>query len=153
MYRKGILSALALVLLLGLGACGGDDSTDSSEASTSTEISAETVEVTATEYEFALSTNPTTETTSIEFVNDGAEPHALVFAKLNEGFTVDEAFELEGKKGSAVNYGSTGAEPGKTATLAIKKPIEPGDYVLLCPIGGPDGPHYKLGQLAEFAIE
>jgi len=28
-----------------------------------------------------------------------------------------------------------------------------GDYVMLCPISGPDGPHYKLGQLAEFNIE
>jgi hypothetical protein len=28
-----------------------------------------------------------------------------------------------------------------------------GDYVLLCPLVGQDGSHYKLGQLAEFAIE
>ena len=154
--RPRILVALsAAVLAIGLSACGGDDSTDSTEAteaSTSTEASAETVDVTATEYEFALSANPTTDTTEINFINDGAEEHAVVFAKLNEGFTVDEAFELQGRKGSAVNYGSTGAKPGKTSTLEIKKPIEPGDYVLLCPIGGPDGLHYKLGQLEEFEI-
>jgi hypothetical protein len=28
-----------------------------------------------------------------------------------------------------------------------------GDYVLLCPVVGKDGAHYKLGQLAQTAIE
>lgn len=154
--RGAAIAAAAVCLTLGVAACGDDDSTDSTdsaEASTTTEASAETVEVTATEYEFALSANPTADTKTVEFVNDGKESHALVFAKLNEGFTVDEAVQLEGKKGSAVEIGTTGAEPGKTGTLTVKEPIEPGDYVMLCPISGPEGPHYKLGQLEEFAIE
>jgi len=153
--RGGIAATVVVAIAIGIGACGGDDSTDATEGTdAATTASAETVEVTATEYEFAVSPgNPTTETQEITFVNDGEEPHAVVFARLNEGFTVDEAFKLEGKKGSAVQYGVTGAEPGKTGTLKIKKPIEPGDYILLCPIDGPDGPHYKLGQLEEFAIE
>ena len=132
--RGAAIAAAAVCLTLGVAACGDDDSTDSTdsaEASTTTEASAETV----------------------EFVNDGKESHALVFAKLNEGFTVEEAVQLEGKKGSAVEIGTTGADPGKTGTLTVKEPIEPGDYVMLCPISGPEGPHYKLGQLEEFAIE
>ena len=35
----------------------------------------------------------------------------------------------------------------------LTKPFSPGDYVMLCPLAGKDGPHYKLGQLAKFAIE
>jgi hypothetical protein len=35
----------------------------------------------------------------------------------------------------------------------VTEPLDPGDYVLLCPLAGKDGPHYKLGQLDEFAIE
>jgi hypothetical protein len=151
--RWRVLIALSAgVLAIGLAACGDDDSTEATDASTATAASAGTVDVTATEYEFDLSANPATDTTEINFINDGAEEHALVFAKLNEGYTVDEAYKLQGKKGSAVQYGTTGAKPGQTSTIEIKKPIEPGHYVLLCPISGPEGPHYKLGQLAEFDI-
>jgi len=151
--RWKALAALPLTMLaIGLTACGSDDSTEATDSSTATEASTGSVDVTATEYEFDLSANPSTDTTEINFVNDGAEEHALVFAKLNDGYTVDEAFELQGKKGSAVNYGSTGAKPGQSSTIEIKKPIEPGHYILLCPISGPDGPHYKLGQLEEFDI-
>jgi hypothetical protein len=35
----------------------------------------------------------------------------------------------------------------------VTKSFIPGDYVMLCPLAGKNGPHYKLGQLAEFAIE
>lgn len=146
--------SVAIALVLGLAACGGDDSTDEATDDTAAATtSAETVDVTAIEYEFDVSATPTAETTTVNFINDGKEGHALVFAKLNEGFTLDEAFELEGRKGSAEEIGTTDAAPGKTGTIEVKEPLEPGDYVLLCPIGGPDGPHYKLGQLAEFAVE
>ena len=53
----------------------------------------------------------------------------------------------------AEEVGTVDAAPGETATLKVKEPLTAGDYVMLCPIGGPDGPHYKLGQLEEFAIE
>jgi hypothetical protein len=147
--RRAFVAA-AVAAAVGLAACGDDDSTDATEATTE---SAQTVDVTAIEYEFDVEPTPTAETRTVNFINDGKEFHALVFARLNEGFTVDEAFELEGKKGSAEEIGQVEAAPGKTATLEVKKPLEPGDYVMLCPIGGPEGLHYKLGQLAEFAIE
>jgi hypothetical protein len=40
-----------------------------------------------------------------------------------------------------------------TKPHGVKEPITPGDYVMLCPLAGKNGPHYKLGQLAQFAIE
>jgi hypothetical protein len=86
--------------------------------------------------------------------NESKEEHALIFARLGEGYTVDEAYELQGEKGSATDViRTTGAGPGKSATADVTKPLDQGDYVLLCPLVGKDGPHYKLGQLAEFAIE
>ncbi|HET6831228.1 MAG TPA: hypothetical protein VFH44_07745 [Solirubrobacterales bacterium] len=150
--RRIAVAALAAAAFA-LAACGDDDSTDATEAATSAETTAETVDVTAIEYEFDVTPTPTAETETVNFINEGEEFHVLVFARLNEGFTVDEAVKLEGKKGSAELIGQTEAEPGKTGTIEVKKPIEPGDYVMLCPISGPEGPHYKLGQLAEFAIE
>lgn len=155
--RRTSACALAVAAAIGLAACGDDDSTTSaSEDETTTETaSAETVTVTATEYDFALDPGtPTTETKTIEFVNDGKDPHALIYARINEGFTLDEAYELQGRKGSAEMLGEVDAGPGKSGTLKVRGPVEPGDgYVLLCPIGGPEGLHYKLGQLEEFSIE
>jgi hypothetical protein len=78
----------------------------------------------------------------------------LIFARIGEGFTVDEAFELEGRKGSAETLTQTDAGPGKSTTVPVEGPLEPGNYAMLCPIPGPGGePHYKLGQLEEFSIE
>ena len=143
---------LAAVLTLGVTACGDDD--DSASSSDEAEsASAEEVTVTAEEYTFDLSATPTADTKSVTFDNQGKELHVMIFARLSEGFTVDEAVELEGKKGSATVVAQTEAPPGEIKTVPVKKSLEPGDYAMLCPIGGPDGPHYKLGQLQEFAIE
>ncbi len=46
-----------------------------------------------------------------------------------------------------------GAAPGKSQPIEVKGSVEPGSYVMLCPIQSPEGPHYKLGQLEEFTIE
>lgn len=156
------LPALLATVALGLVACGDDeedttsaDSSSPAESSTSeTETaSAETVDVSATEYAFDLSAAPTTETKSFSVTNDGKEFHVMVFAKINEGFTVDEAIEMEGEKGSAVEIAVAEIPPGKTVDAKVMETIDGGEYAMLCPVGGPKGPHYKLGQLEEFSIE
>jgi len=152
--------ASAAVLITGgvFAGCGDDDDETTTGASaTAAEESVEEVTLTADDaggnYTFELSATPTAETKSVVFDNQGSEPHALIFARINEGYTLDEAFELEGRKGSADVVVDGGAGPGQSSTFEIKKPIEPGSYAMLCPIGSPDGPHYKLGQLEEFTIE
>jgi len=153
--RTGVAIAAAS-LALGLAACGDDEEESTSaesEATTEESASTEAIDVTATEYAFDLSATPTADTKTVSFVNDGKEFHVLIFAKINEGFTVDEAIKLEGEKGSAEIVGQTEAEPGATEEVTVKGPLEPGEYAMLCPVGSPKGPHYKLGQLEEFAIE
>ena len=135
-----------------LSACGDDDS----EEGSTTEAAAQEVTLTADDrdgYSFELSATPTADTGSVVFDNQGEQEHFLVFARLNEGFTVDEAVELQGRKGSAEVFIEQGAGPGQAKTAEITQPLEPGDYVMLCPIPSPEGPHYKLGQLEEFTIE
>ncbi len=146
----GIIAAGALALG---GASCGDDEESSSEDSSEETASAEEVNLVATEYEFELSATPTADTKSVTFDNQGEEFHVLVFARINEGYTLDEAYELEGKKGSATSIVETEAAPGESTTVEIEEPIEPGSYAMLCPIPDKDGPHYKLGQLQEFDIE
>jgi hypothetical protein len=87
--------------------------------------------------------------------NDGEEPHALVFARINEGFTVEEAFELQGGKGSAEEViRSVEAQPGQSNTAQVEGPLEPGTYAMVCPLETKDGEtHFQLGQQQEFEIE
>jgi hypothetical protein len=153
--RRATATAIALALTTGAAACGGDDD-ETTSAATET-ASADTVTVTTGDtaggFTWDVSATPTAETKSVEFVNNSKEGHGLIFARLGEGYTVDEAYELQGRKGSATTIADGGAGPGDTSTLKAKGAIEPGSYVLLCPVSGKDGPHYKLGQLAEFEID
>jgi hypothetical protein len=148
--RRWAAVVAAGALGLGVAACGDDEGeSDSSEEA----ASAEEVTVTAEEYTFDLSATPAADTKSVTFDNQGKEFHVMIFARINEGFTVDEAVKMQGEKGSAELIAQTEAPPGKTKTVPVKKPIEPGSYAMLCPIEGPEGAHYKLGQLEEFEIE
>jgi hypothetical protein len=156
--RKLALIALAGSLALGVIAVGcGDDDEGSEAASTSTSTTetadASEVTVTAEEYTFDLSATPTAETEEVVFDNQGKKFHVMIFARVNEGFTTEEAIELEGEKGSAEIVAQAEAEPGATANAKVRGPLEPGDYAMICPIQDKDGAHYELGQLEEFAIE
>jgi hypothetical protein len=150
--------ALALTAAVFATGCGDDEDEGSSDSAESTEsvqeITLTADDVSETEKTFELSATPTPETETVVFDNVGDVPHALVFAKLNEGYTVDEAIELQGRKGSTEDIGQTDAAPGKSSTVEIEQPLEPGDYVMLCPIPNDEGtPHFELGQLEEFSIE
>ena len=154
-----ILAALVALSLFAV-ACGDDDDESSgsgSEETTQTESGgAETVTLTANDtpdYTFELSATPTADTKTVKFKNEGEQFHVMIFARINEGFTLDEAFEMEGEGGSATEIAVAEAPPGATKTAQITKPLKPGTYAMLCPIGGPQGPHYKLGQLQEFEIQ
>lgn len=157
---SGGRAALTLALTAAVFAvgCGDDEDEGSGDSAAGTE-SVQEVTLTAddaseTEKSFELSATPSAETETVVFDNVGDVPHALIFVKLNEGYTVDEAIELQGRKGSTEEIGQTDATPGESTELQIKKPLEPGDYVMLCPIPNDEGtPHYELGQLEEFSIE
>jgi hypothetical protein len=153
-YAAVLAAVVGSLLVAG---CGDDDE-DSGSASSSSSTTEETadaseVTVTATEYDFELSATPNADTQEVVFDNTGEEFHVMIFAKINEGFTLDEVIKLEGEKGSAEVVAQTEAGPGETKTAEVKGPLEAGEYAMLCPVGGPQGPHYKLGQLEEFSIQ
>jgi uncharacterized cupredoxin-like copper-binding protein len=145
------LAALGAVAAIGFaGACGGDDDDDSGEGASASDVT-----VTAKEYSFDLSATPTADTREVTLQNDGKLPHVLVFARINEGFTLDEAFELQGEKGSAEEViQPVEVKPGQTKTATVEGSLEPGNYAMLCPIPAGGGKtHYDLGQVQEFEIE
>jgi hypothetical protein len=151
-----VLAAMAvLALVLFAGACGGDDEEEEEVATTTAVADAGTVDVTAAEYSFDLSATPTAETKEIAFENVGEEAHELIFAKINEGYTLQDAIKAEGRKGTAELIGRVQAPPGGAAKAPIEvKNLEPGNYAMVCTFETKDGePHYSLGQQQEFVIE
>ena len=150
-----ICALSALALSLGAVACGDDDEDEGEETTTAAEeASAETVDVTGDDFSFELSATPTVETQELTFENVGEEPHELIFARINEGFTLEEAIKEEGEKGTAELIGATFAKPGEESKpIEVKKPLEPGSYAMVCTIDFKGEPHYDLGMQEEFTIE
>jgi len=144
-------TAAALTVAVGMTACGDDDSSGGDTAS------AEEVTLTTDDasdgFSWEVEPTPTADTKTISYTNNSEQPHALIFARLGEGFTVEEAYKLEGEKGSATVVAQsdrkTSPGPGDTVTIDVTKPLEPGNYAMLCPIPG----HYQQGQLEEFEIQ
>ena len=155
---KFALCALGvLALTMGAAACGDDDDEGEDAAATTTDAaSAETVDAEGGEYYFDLSATPTAETQEVTFENVGEEDHDLIFVKLSEGVTLDEAFEAEGEQGTTEeDIGFTFAKPGETGKpIEVKKPLDPGTYAMVCTLRTKDGEsHYDLGMQEEFTIE
>jgi hypothetical protein len=153
--RRAVIVLTVAVLAAGtLAACGGDDDDSGGEETTAESAGPTDVTVTADEYSFELSETPTAPgEATFTLDNVGEEPHALIVARINEGFTLDEANELEGRKGSAEILGQSDAGPGQQGK-PIDAELTAGNYGLVCPLSTKDGEsHYELGQKAEFAIE
>ena len=155
MRRFAIVTAAAVLIAVPVAGCGSDDEESATEEAASVEeVTLTADDISETEKTFELSATPTAETTSVTFANEGDGPHVLIFARLNEGFTVDEAIELQGEKGSVDEIGTAEVAPGEEKLVEIQDPLEAGSYVMLCPIPNKEGtPHFELGQLEEFDIE
>ncbi len=141
------------MLSMGAVACGGDSETTATDAA----AGGQQIDITAVDYEFegvpdTLEQGPV----SVSFKNEGDEQHMLIFGKLNEGFTIEDAIKAEGEKGTVEDLGTIPpVEPGQESKATITTEItEPGDYFMLCPLETKDGEnHFDLGQQYEFSVE
>lgn len=153
MSRRAIASAVAaLALGAGVVACGDDDETEAPEEASATEVTVTTAD-TDDGFTWEVEPTPATDTETITYVNESEQPHALILARISEDYTFEEAYELEGEKGSATVVAQsdqkTSPGPGETTSIEVTEPIEAGSYALFCPIPG----HYQQGQLEEFEVE
>jgi uncharacterized cupredoxin-like copper-binding protein len=154
MNTKAAIVAAAAALTVGVGVAGcGDDGDSNGEETASAEKVMLTTDDAADGFAWEVEPTPTADTKTISYTNNSKQPHALIIARLGEGFTLEEAYKLQGKKGSATIVAETdrktSPQPGETVTVDVTKPIEPGSYAMFCPIPG----HYQQGQLKEFEIE
>jgi plastocyanin len=158
-----------------------DDATETEAEATDDgeEASGETIEVTATEYEFDGIPDTVEAGTTFNFTNEGEEAHELVILPMPEGeersaeelaqLPMDELIPLFTEPPATVLL----ADPGEEgqAVEGDGSVSEPGDYLAVCtfPVGtasldeleggeeGPpegDGPrHLTEGMYAEFTVE
>jgi hypothetical protein len=125
------------------------------------------VEVTATEYQFAgIPTDVAAGVTSFEFANQGAEPHELRVFRKADGVTTSAAELLalpEDQLAGQAEMVGTGeyADPADDGYFVAD--LTPGDYFAACfvPVGAtadaappaPGGPHhYDEGMVTEFTV-
>jgi hypothetical protein len=83
-----------------------------------------------------------------------AEQHEMVFARLEDGVTVDDVIGAlhGGTPLPAVGVGGMQALP-PGATQRLQLDLEPGRYVVLCAVPSADGtPHYDAGMIEEVTV-
>jgi hypothetical protein len=145
-------SAAALAALLALSACGSEDDRAADRAPRVPRIEAR-------EYSYVLPAKIEGGVTSIEFANTGKEMHEFALGRLAPGATLAQ-FRRELTDGDDQAPGEDVARdvggvpqlsPGRRVTVTRK--LEPGTYVLLCYVPGPDGkPHIDYGMLGSFEV-
>ena len=110
------------------------------------------VDVTATDYAFALDpAAPAAGRTSFVMTNEGAERHVMYLFRLSEGSTIDEALASEGDEGVEEDFESDFAANGEEAVLTAD--LVSGEYGLICYVPDAEGtPHYELGMQEAFTV-
>jgi len=135
--------------------------TTTAPSSTSPQSAPSQIDVTASDYAFALSSNvvaagPVTFT----LLNEGSEPHQMHIAAVPDGFTAEQfvtTLETQGEmaafQGVTWAGGVNGVEPGETQVATAE--LAPGHYVVLCfiPTAGEHGmPHVEMGMIDELEV-
>jgi hypothetical protein len=132
-----------------------DDEEDEEEEDPSVKVldpAAARVDVTATEYEFALTAPAVAGRTSFVMTNKGAERHVMYLFHVAEGKTVEDVMESEGDDGYDLDWESDTATAGEEAVLTAD--LVPGEYGLICYIANAEGKsHSELGMKETFTIQ
>jgi uncharacterized cupredoxin-like copper-binding protein len=157
MRGAGASTVAAVSAALALGACGGEEETTTGAATAPSGPATASGDVTIDAREYAFDGVPQTieaGKTSFTLNNVGQEEHELFIARINEGYTFDEAIAEEGEKGTAEEIGGIRpVKPGEESK-PFETNLKPGNYGMLCFVPGPEGqPHFTLGQRAEFSVE
>jgi hypothetical protein len=139
--------------------CGIDHEPRYPEEANEIDPDATRVDVVASEYTFELDpTEVPAGTTSFVMTNEGNEVHFLALTRINEGHTLEEALAFEGDPEEAgivtnAEYDTGLAAPGGEDEEVVTVDLEPGSWVALCFIPGPDGtPHAFSGMAVPFTV-
>ncbi len=129
-----------------------DDEDDQDPSVTVLDPEAAQVDVTATDYAFALDpAAPGAGRTSFVMTNQGQERHVMVLVQFEEGGTMEQVLASEGDEGAESELESAFADAGEEAVLTAD--LVSGEYGLLCYLPNAEGtPHYELGMQEQFTV-
>ena len=132
---KKILFVFALSLALILSGCGGAGGGAS-----------KSINVTLTDFQFSPNTFTVPAGAQISFsaTNNGAVQHSFVVMKL--GSKVQTHFTEADK--ANVFWEKLAIQPGQTVTDSFTAPTEPGEYEIVCEVGG----HFEAGMIAKLIV-
>ncbi|NUQ11053.1 MAG: hypothetical protein HUU26_01830 [Gemmatimonadaceae bacterium] len=150
---------LALSAVLAVAACAGSSADVAPAAS---------VQITATDYAFAVPATVPGGLVPVTFTNGGKEDHHAQIVRLNDGVTRDQfkeklasviqaaATEGEGAYMRLFEVASVAGGPGMVApgrSLDTVSDLSPGEYALICFVAGPDGvPHVVKDMVQYFTV-
>jgi hypothetical protein len=138
--------------------CGIDHAPPYPDEANELDPDATRVDVEASEYAFAFDPEVPAGPTSFVMTNVGQEAHFMTFTRISEGHTLDEVFAFEGDPEAAGlvtngEYDSGTAAPGGEDEEVVTLDLEPGSWVMLCFVPGPDGtPHAFSGMATPFTV-
>jgi hypothetical protein len=144
-------AALAAAAALGgVAACGDDD------GNSETRHAAPAMRVVAGEYAFAMPKRIKGGVVSMDFLNNGKEPHVFDLVRLDPGRTLADIEKVLAAGGEPPSWAHTvGGVPPMTpgARLSITRKLRPGTYTFVCFVPAPNGkPHWQLGMKKQFTV-
>lgn len=114
------------------------------------------LEVRARDFAFQAPREVPAGTTTIRLHNDGPDLHHVQLIRLDEGHTLEELMAGMGEHGPPPPWvhfvgGPNTPAPGAQAETTVD--LQPGQYVMVCVIPGPDGvPHIAKGMLMPLTV-
>jgi plastocyanin len=159
MKRTALSLVAVLAMVAALGACGSNDDKDTNASTNTTAANADagkgkepaTIDVTASEYKFAMPAEVTGDAFKVNLKNVGKEVHIAVVTKLAAGKTMAD---LQGGDIGALEAvaGVASVDPGGSGDAGFQ--LAPGSYVMGCFVPAPDGqPHIAKGMSFPFTVK
>ena len=130
-FLPSVLIGLALILAACSGSSGG---------------ASKSINVTITDFAFSPNsfTVPAGQQISFSAANNGAVQHSFVIMKL--GYHVQTHFTEADKPN--VFWQKLAIQPGQSVTDSFTAPTEPGEYEIVCEVGG----HFEAGMVAKLIV-
>lgn len=165
--RHGFACLVVLLTAAAGAGCGEKEEDVSTAAATATSTEAEntlpSVDIVSRDYLFAAPSRFEGGWVTLNFENQGAEPHEYALARLAGGHTYEEVAELfEESGGSARDFkpppwfedvGNVGGLQTPGAMISLTRIWEPGEYAWLCFLPTAEGEsHIDLGMHAGFTV-
>lgn len=149
MHPRPVAAAVATALVL-IGCSKNDKKGDA----TAQKVQPPIIVVTATDFAFAGPDTIQSGPNVIRLVNQGAETHHISMFRLDSAHTVQDLMALPPGANPAwlvAVGGPNAATPGDSVRATLN--LEPGNYVMLCFISGPDQkPHFMKGMVRPLTV-